>query len=96
MGTDIVKRAVPIWVTSVADRLDHAVTLAAMELARSTGRSVAACGADLIPAALSAPPGRRCPSCVELPEQRRVDHRRSGRHARPNGWRRFRDWTRHG
>jgi len=91
-----VRPALPIWVTSVADRLDHAVTLDAMESARATGRTVAACGADLIPAALSAPPGRRCPSCVELPAQRHVDQRRRGRHQRPNTWWWFRDRTRHG
>jgi hypothetical protein len=87
--------ALPIWVTSVVDCLDHAVTLTAMESARTTGRPVASCGADLIPAALSAPPGRGCPSCVKLPAQRQPDHRRGGRHARPNLWRRFRDRTRH-
>ena len=61
------KQALPIWVTSVANHLDHAVSLAAMEAVRTTGRAVAACGAELTPAALSAPPGRRCPRCVELP-----------------------------
>jgi hypothetical protein len=91
-----VRQALPIWVTSVADRLDHAVTLDAMESAQITGRTVAACGADLIPAALSAPPGRRCPSCVKLAEQRQSDQRRGGRHARPNTWRWVRDRTRHG
>lgn len=33
----------------MTDCLDHVVTLAAMESARSTGRPVAACGADLLP-----------------------------------------------
>ncbi len=89
------KQALPIWVTSVSDRLDHAVTLDAMESVRTTGRTVAACGANLIPAALSAPPGRRCSSCVGLPAQRQADQQRDGRHARPNAWRRFRDRTRH-
>jgi hypothetical protein len=91
-----VRQALPIWVTSVADCLDHAVTMDAMESARTTGRPVAACGADLIPAALSAPPGRRCRRCVELPAQRKADQRRGGRHQRPNTWRWFRDRTRHG
>ena len=46
-----------IWVTSVADRLDHAVTPEAMEAARTAGqRPVAACGAHLLSAALCAPP----------------------------------------
>ena len=61
------RQALPIWITSVADRLDHVVTLAAMESARTTGRPVAACGVDLIPAALSAPPGRRCPNLWSCP-----------------------------
>jgi hypothetical protein len=90
------RQGLPIWVTSVAERLDHAVTMDAMELARTTGRSVAACGADLVPAALIAPPGRRCPSCVELPAQRQAGQRRGGRHARLNTWRWFRARTRHG
>ncbi len=90
------KQALPIWVTSVSDRLDHAVTLEEMYSARTTGRMVAACGAILIPAALSAPPGRRCGRCVGLPVQRRANQRRDGRHGRPNAWRRFRDRTRNG
>lgn len=88
-----------IWVTSVADRLDHAVTPEAMEEARTAGqRPVAACGAHLLSAALCAPPQHRCPGCVNLalPAQRQVDRQRGGRHARPTTWQRLRGRTRHG
>ncbi|MDQ3764548.1 MAG: hypothetical protein M3460_24225 [Actinomycetota bacterium] len=88
-----------IWVTSVADRLDHSVMLEAMEAALATGgRPMAVCGAHLLSAALCAPPQRQCPRCLhfELPAQRQVDRRRGGRHARPTAWQRFRDRTRHG
>jgi hypothetical protein len=88
-----------VWVSSVADRLDHSVTPEAMEAARTTGeRPVAACGAQLLSAALCAPPQRRCPRCLDLavPVQRQVDQRRGGRHARLGVWRRLRDRTRHG
>jgi hypothetical protein len=87
-----------IWVTSVADRLDHSVMPEAMEVARTTGeRLVAACGAHLLSAALCAPPQRRCRRCLDLavPAQRQVDQRRGGRHARLTVWRRLRDRTRH-
>ena len=49
------------------DHLDHAVTQDAMDSVPTTGRAVAVCGADLIPAALCAPRGggaraaRSCP-----------------------------------
>lgn len=89
------KGSVPIWVTSIADRLDHTVTLEAMASARATGRPVATCGVDLVPAALSAPPGRRCRRCVELPAQLHADQPGGGRHARPNAWRWLRERTRH-
>ena len=88
-----------IWVSSVADRLDHSVTPEAMEAARTTGeRPVAACGAYLLSAALCAPPQGRCPRCLDLavPAQRQVDQRRGGRHARLAVWWRLRDRTRHG
>jgi hypothetical protein len=88
-----------IWVTSVTDRLDHAVTPEAMEAARMTGgRPVAACGTSLLSAALCAPPQPRCPNCRDLavPTPRQTDRRRRGRHARPALWRRLRDRTCHG
>lgn len=67
------------------DHLDHAVTLDAMAEARSTGGPLAgACGANLIPAALCAPPGRPCRRCVEIPALGQADRRRGGRHARPS------------
>jgi hypothetical protein len=88
-----------IWVTSVADWLDHSVTPESMEAARTTGeRPVAECGAHLLSAALCAPPQRRCPRCLDLalPAQRQAGRRQGGRHARLTVWRRLRDRTRHG
>jgi hypothetical protein len=88
-----------IWVTSVADRLDHVVVPEAMEAAMATGqRPVAVCGVHLLTGALCAPPQRRCPRCLgsELPTQRQADRRRGARHARPTVWQRWRDRTRHG
>lgn len=64
------------WITSAVDRLDHLVTPEAMEAARTMGRRlVTACGAQLLSAALCAPPQRRCQSCLSLllPAQRQVD-----------------------
>ena len=87
-----------IWVTSVADRLDHAVTSEAMEVALATGKQpVAMCGARLLSAAMCAPPQRQCPRCrhSELPTQRQVGRRRGVRHARRTMWQRLWDRTRH-
>ncbi|MGH3809357.1 MAG: hypothetical protein ACRDRU_22580 [Pseudonocardiaceae bacterium] len=79
-----------IWVTSVTDWQDHAVTRAEMESARATGRlrPVAACGATLLPAAFIKPPGQQCWRCVETIAPKHPDRRRGGRHARPSAWRR--------
>jgi hypothetical protein len=88
-----------IWVSSVADRLDHSVMAEAMEVARTTGeRPMAACGALLLSAALCAPPQRRCPRCLDLapPVQRQVDRQQGGRHARLTIWRWLRYRIRHG
>ena len=81
----------PVWVTSVTDGLDHAVTSDAMESALATNRPqpVAVCGATLLPAALVEPPGRRCWRCEETLTPKKPDGRRRGRHARPSAWRRL-------
>jgi hypothetical protein len=80
-----------VWVTSVTDGLDHAVTHEAMESALATSRPqpVAVCGLALLPAALVAPPGRRCWRCEETLTPRKPDRGRRGRHARPSAWRRL-------
>jgi hypothetical protein len=81
----------PIWITSVTDWLDHAVTLDTGESARASSplRPVAVCGLTLLPAALVEPPGRRCWRCVETLALRQPHRRRGRRHARPSAWRRL-------
>lgn len=55
-----------IWIGSVADGLDHAVTqatLAAGVLHRS-GRHEAVCGHGVLPGSMLEPPGPTCPRCT--------------------------------
>lgn len=54
------------WLLSTADGLDHGVSEAAFAagIAEGTGEYLAISGEVLTAAALTAPPGRRCPSCV--------------------------------
>jgi hypothetical protein len=80
----------PVWVTSVTDWLEHAVTVDAMESALATSRPqpMAVCGVTLLPAALVEPPGRRCWRCEETLAPRKPN-RRGGRRARPSTWRRL-------
>lgn len=49
----------------------HLLTLDALAAGRGAeGRYVALCGADVLPAALVAPPRQRCRSCPFVPAQR--------------------------
>lgn len=54
-----------IWVTSVADRADHAVTDEQMAAGMKAGAGVykAVCGAKVLAAPLVTPPAPRCPAC---------------------------------
>ncbi|ALG10325.1 hypothetical protein [Kibdelosporangium phytohabitans] len=55
----------PIWITSVADDTEHAVTHDAMAagFTDNTGTYRALCRATVIPPAMTEPPGARCPIC---------------------------------
>jgi hypothetical protein len=57
-----------VWVTSVVDEIDHALTDEDMSAGMSAGlgRYAAVCGKSVVPAALTAPPGRACPGCAEI------------------------------
>lgn len=64
----VVERAVlsglrSVWLTS-AEGVDHAVTDDEIAAGRVLGRYVALCGATVVAASMSAPPGLRCPRCV--------------------------------
>jgi hypothetical protein len=54
-----------IWVTSEADRADHAVTDEQMAAGMKAGAGVyrAVCGAEVLAAPLVTPPAPRCPAC---------------------------------
>ncbi|GEL27055.1 hypothetical protein PSU4_60090 [Pseudonocardia sulfidoxydans NBRC 16205] len=52
--------------SSVVDGLAHDVEDTEVVAGRSRGRYVAMCGADVAPAALTAPSGRVCRSCAAL------------------------------
>lgn len=86
MSNTVVIGTRSVWVTSITDRLDHAVDLDAMGVAWARGNPRALCGTTVLPAALSAPPGRRCPACATSLQHRRGTRSRSGRHARPGLW----------
>lgn len=58
-------RTVAVPVTSALDGLEHLVANAAMAPG-TAGRYVALCEHRLWAAALSCPPGRRCPACVAV------------------------------
>lgn len=56
------------WMTCSQDDLEHAVTDEQTCLVIRTGRGIyqAICGHQIIPRALSAPPGRRCGRCEAI------------------------------
>ncbi|MGH3769094.1 MAG: hypothetical protein ACRDTX_28745 [Pseudonocardiaceae bacterium] len=48
--------------------VEHQLTPDALAVGRKpTGRYIALCGDDVIPAALIASPDRLCPACIRLP-----------------------------
>lgn len=90
----VTRLAALIWVTSVPDRNEHAVTSDELD-ALPSGRLVAICGAVVLPAPLVVPPESACRHCVDA-IQRRAQRRRRGRHARPSLWARLVRQGRHG
>jgi hypothetical protein len=56
------------WLTCSQDNLEHAVTDEQASLVIRTGRGIyqSICGHQIIPTALSDPPGRRCARCEEI------------------------------
>jgi hypothetical protein len=53
----------PLWITSLTDHRDHAVTLECVDQAGADGQLYGVCGEVVVPAALISPPGRRCALC---------------------------------
>jgi hypothetical protein len=61
----------PIWVTSIVDNADHAIThenMAAGITAR-TGTYRALCRTTVVPPAMTEPPAGRCPYCAAILRQ---------------------------
>jgi hypothetical protein len=52
-----------IWMTCIADGLEHGVTDANMALGSHHGRYDALCGHPVLPRPMTCPPGQRCPRC---------------------------------
>jgi hypothetical protein len=49
----------------------HFLTMDALDAGRRPkGRYIALCGQDVLPASLTEPGSRRCPSCVSIPSQK--------------------------
>lgn len=86
MNATMTNRTRPIWVTSITDRLDHAVTLDAMGAFSAGGTLRLLCGTTLLPASLSSPPGRHCRACAAILGERARAGPRRGRHARHGLW----------
>jgi hypothetical protein len=61
-----VARSWVVWITCVGDSNDHAVTDVDMAVGMRAGNGLylAVCGASVLVASLTAPPGRRCARCV--------------------------------
>ena len=53
-----------LWITSMRDGRDHAVSDAELDTGSKNGHYRALCGHDVIPTAMTAPPGQRCPNCA--------------------------------
>jgi hypothetical protein len=55
-----------VWITGVSDGADHAVTDEDMAVGMRAGKGLylAMCGASVLVASLTAPPGRMCTRCV--------------------------------
>jgi hypothetical protein len=69
-----------IWMTCCQDRLEHAVTDDEMATVIRSGTGIypAICGHEVIPLALTSPPGHRCARCVQRqhPEPARIPAQR--------------------
>lgn len=65
-----------VEVVDARTRTMHSLTEEALAAGRlSQGRYIALCGQDVLPAGLTEPGTRRCPSCVSIPSQRTRDGR---------------------
>ncbi len=58
----------PMWITSNVERVDHAVWDQALgeHITEGQGRFPTVCGAQVVPAALAAPPNPPCPHCLAV------------------------------
>jgi hypothetical protein len=58
----------PIWVTSIVDNADHAITHDDMAagITSRTGTYRALCRTTVIPPAMTEPPRARCPYCAAI------------------------------
>lgn len=73
-ATGTARRLRPIWITSISDDSDHAVTRENMAAGMESGAGTypAECGATVVPPSMTEPPQSRCPYCrAALRMQRR-------------------------
>ncbi|CAM3408414.1 DUF3039 domain-containing protein [Kibdelosporangium persicum] len=63
----------PMWVVSIVDDAEHAVTRddLAAGIASGSGTYRALCQATVIPPSMTEPPGSRCPYCTAVLRLRR-------------------------
>lgn len=65
-----------VEIVDVVSRMAHQLTFDAVDAARgASGRYIALCGSEVLPASLTAPPQGRCRSCIWVPVQRSVASR---------------------
>jgi hypothetical protein len=55
-----------LWITSCGDRLEHGIGDEAVSIGRRAGVYSAICGEQVLPRALVAECGPRCPHCAEI------------------------------
>lgn len=72
------RRLRPIWITSISDDADHAVTRENMAVGMATGTGTyrAECGATVVPPSMTEPPRHRCPYCRAALRTHRHNRRR--------------------
>jgi hypothetical protein len=75
------------WMTCSQDNLEHAVTDEQACLVIRIGRGIyqAICGHQIIPRALSAPPGRRCGRCEAICAEESAARSAEARQSRQRG-----------
>jgi hypothetical protein len=75
-----------VWITSVTDSVEHALTDDIAVGATAAGSAQALCGATFVAAPIAAPPGRPCRECARtLGESAKISGRFTGLRDRARG-----------